>query len=146
MNQNSIHASCVVIGSQGIIIRGASGSGKSDLVLRLIDGYDATLVADDQVILNLKDGGLFASPPKSLAGKFEIRGQGIVDMAYCTEIRIAAVIDLVPLENIERMPDPDHLKTTLEQVELPCLKLHAWLPSAPARIRAFLKTNAANSF
>lgn len=134
------------MGGQGVIIRGASGSGKSDLVLRLIDGYGAKLVADDQVILQMKNDGLYASPPEILAGKLEIRGQGIVDMAYCAEIKIEAVIDLVPLENIERMPEPDQLKTTLEQVQLPRLKLHARVASAPARIRAFLKNNAANSF
>ena len=33
-----LHASCVAFGDVGVLIRGKSGSGKSSLCLRLIDG------------------------------------------------------------------------------------------------------------
>jgi HPr kinase/phosphorylase len=146
MNTFIVHASCIVLGKAGLLIRGPSGSGKSDLVLRLIDSGDAQLVADDQVQLEFKQGGLYAYPPPCLAGKLEIRGQGIVELPYVSGVKITAVIDLVPLTDIERMPHPSDLRTTFEDVSLPCLKLFAPSSSALARIRAFLSLTLANSF
>ena len=146
MRPPAVHASCVSIGGVGILIRGTSGSGKSDLVLRLIDAYDAKLVADDQVELQLRDNALYASPPANLAGQLEIRGQGIVTVEYMAPIKISAVIDLAPLAEIDRMPEAQDLQTTLEGIELPRLKLYAPAPSAPARIKAFLKAKLVISF
>ena len=58
---------------------GPSGSGKSDLALRLLDrGF--TLVSDDQTIVSRDGDRLIASAPPNIAGKLEIRGIGIVDM------------------------------------------------------------------
>ncbi|MHA1114324.1 MAG: HPr kinase/phosphorylase, partial [Alphaproteobacteria bacterium] len=79
-----VHATCVSLWGAGILLRGPSGSGKSDLALRLIDG-GAVLVADDQVSLELRDGGLFASPPAATAGKLEVRGVGIVTVPFDEE-------------------------------------------------------------
>jgi HPr kinase/phosphorylase len=146
MNKATVHASCVALGKAGLLIRGPSGSGKSDLVLRLIDADDAKLVADDQVELEFREDGLYANPPPSLAGRLEIRGQGIVELAYLAGVKIAVVVDLVPLAEIERMPHPHELRTTIENVSLPRLKLYAPAASAAARIRAFLKMTDANSF
>ena len=41
-----VHATAVAIEGEAVLLRGASGAGKSDLALRLIDG-GARLVADD---------------------------------------------------------------------------------------------------
>ncbi|MBT7294587.1 MAG: serine/threonine protein kinase, partial [Rhodospirillaceae bacterium] len=43
------HATCIALAGKGVLLRGFSGAGKSDLALRLIDG-GAKLVADDQVL------------------------------------------------------------------------------------------------
>ncbi|MFL2668675.1 MAG: HPr kinase/phosphorylase, partial [Alphaproteobacteria bacterium] len=64
----SVHASCVSMNEIGILLRGPSGSGKSDLTLRLI-GDGAMLVADDQVQLTDVAGSLMAKAPDMLAGK-----------------------------------------------------------------------------
>lgn len=70
-----VHASCVAIGGRGVLLVGPSGSGKSDLALRLIDG-GAELVADDRVALRLADGRPVADAPPALAGLLEIREIG----------------------------------------------------------------------
>jgi HPr kinase/phosphorylase len=151
----SIHASCVAYGKYGVLIRGASGSGKSDLVLRLIDSQGfgignkvlhAKLVADDQVILHLGKGGLIASAPAALKGKLEIRGQGIVEVACISKVKLVCVVDLVPMSHIERLPQSHDLETTIDGTNLPCLKLWSGSPSAPARLRSYLQETLAKSF
>ena len=140
MSPQNLHASCVAIGDYGLLIRGASGAGKSDLVLRLIDeNRGATLVADDQVMITEEEGFLFASPPQSLAGKLEIRGQGIVTRAYLAKVKLSHIIDLVAPAEITRMPEIAELQTTHLGFAFPRLKLDAGQASAPARIRAFLR-------
>ena len=140
MRPNNLHASCVAIGNYGVLIRGPSGSGKSDLVLRLIDeSFGATLVADDQTILTKEADAVFAGPPEILAGKLEIRGQGIVTRPYLAKVKLSHIIDLVLSSEIVRMPEAHELQTTLMELNFPCLKLDVLQASAPARIRAFLR-------
>ena len=81
MITNNIHGTCVAFGRAGVLIRGSSGSGKSDLALRLIDNK-AKLVSDDQVLAMEKNGKIVLSAPRSIAGKIEVRGVGIMDMQY----------------------------------------------------------------
>ena len=70
-----VHATCVAIGDRAVLLCGPSGSGKSDLALRLIDG-GAQLVADDQVVLRAEGGRIVARAPEALAGRMEVRGIG----------------------------------------------------------------------
>lgn len=122
-----IHASCAARGEQGIVLSGPSGSGKSDLLLRLIDaGYD--LVADDRVCLH--DG--WASAPTALAGLLEVRGIGIVRMRYRARVRVVAVARLVsPPDHPPRLPPPPQCDRVVGQ---PVFFLDPALPSAVARI------------
>ncbi len=93
-----IHASCAAREGQGVLLLGPSGSGKSDLLLRLLDrGFD--LVADDRVDL---EAGV-ASAPAAIAGLVEVRGIGVVELPH---IPRAAVVLAVALGTGERMPDP----------------------------------------
>jgi HPr kinase/phosphorylase len=142
----NIHACCVVWGKAGLIIRGASGVGKSDLVLRLLVEHGATLVADDQVLLHVLGGAIVASAPVNLAGLVEVRGQGIVRFPHKAKTKIHAIIDLVPLAEIERLPEKSELETTLLGINLPYLKLWGEAASAPARIALFLKRGDVKSF
>lgn len=151
----SIHASCVAYGKYGVLIRGPSGSGKSDLVLRLLDqqGFGignkvlrAKLVADDQVILRLEKGGLIASAPAALKGKLEIRGHGMVEVACISKIKLVCVVDLVPMSDIERLPQSHDLEITMDGIKLAYLKLWSASPSAPARLRSYLQETVAKSF
>jgi hypothetical protein len=72
-------ASCVIIEGCAVLIEGPPGSGKSSLALALID-RGATLVGDDGVMLEQRDGHLWASPPPAIAGLLEVRNVGLVEM------------------------------------------------------------------
>jgi serine kinase of HPr protein (carbohydrate metabolism regulator) len=98
-----IHATAVSIGGKAVLLTGASGAGKSDLALRLID-RGAVLVSDDQVELRLQDGVLRASPPPTIEGRIEVRGVGIVVMPFVTDVPVALVIDLdLPPERLPEL-------------------------------------------
>ena len=127
-----VHASCVDFGHAAVLLRGASGAGKSDLALRLID-RGALLVADDQVELEVRRGELWARPPAALAGKIEVRGAGIVEAPHVAKARVRLVVDLATKEEIERLPEP--VACELEGVRLPLIRLSAFEASAPAKLR-----------
>ncbi|MGE3652127.1 MAG: HPr kinase/phosphorylase, partial [Reyranellaceae bacterium] len=74
---SQIHATCVALPEGGVLLRGDSGAGKSDLALRLIDG-GARLVADDRTDLMREGDLLIARAPTSIAGLIEARGLGIL--------------------------------------------------------------------
>ncbi len=135
-----VHGTTVEIEGRGVLLRGPSGSGKSDLALRLIDG-GAVLVSDDQTEVSLENGRLFASPPAVLAGLLEVRGLGIVPVAYCTRAPLALVVDLVDQSaRIERLPDPDW--AVLHGVSIPRLQLVAFEAAAAAKVRLAVLTPA----
>lgn len=97
------------------MIRGSSGSGKSDLALRAIAAVPgkllprpAVLVADDQVLLKALDGALWVSSPDVLRGLLEVRGLGIVSVEAVDTARLVLVADLVNGGHVERMPEADH--------------------------------------
>ena len=99
----SIHATCVTYGDIGILLRGASGSGKSSLAFRLIED-GATLVADDRVYICRKNDTLYASCPPPLIGRLELRGLGLVRLPSIDETPVNLVCDLVGPDEVERLP------------------------------------------
>ncbi len=127
-----IHATCVAIAATGVLIRGASGAGKSDLALRLIDG-GAELVADDYCEITVKDGHLVAAVPLNLAGKIEVRGFGIVPLPFCASAVVGLVVDLMPEADVERMPGTT--TCTIEGVSIRRMELNAFAASAAAKVR-----------
>ncbi|MBY0432154.1 MAG: HPr kinase/phosphatase C-terminal domain-containing protein, partial [Rhodospirillales bacterium] len=118
-----IHATCVEIDGGGVLLRGESGSGKSDLALRLIDS-GARLVADDQVELVADAGRLVAAAPRRLAGLMEVRGLGIVALPHLDAVPVRLAVDLVPPAQIERMPQPQCCN--LAGMSVPLLRLAAF--------------------
>jgi serine kinase of HPr protein (carbohydrate metabolism regulator) len=130
LSSERIHASCVAIGGRGVLISGASNSGKSDLSLRLID-RGATLVSDDYTQLVRKGDQLIGSPPKAIAGKMEVRGIGIVEKYYLKSVTIVLLIDLD--QPSPRFPDDDKTRT-LAGVEIPLFTLAGLEPSAPIKV------------
>jgi len=143
----TMHASCVALGDAGVLILGSSGSGKSDLVLALIDqpGYGlgtellrGKLVADDQTLIERRGDGLFASSPKPIAGLLEIRGQGIVSVDHIEEVRLALLVRLMPAAEIERMPEEQDRFTSIAGVKLREIHIDPSRATAAARIRAAL--------
>ena len=131
-----IQATCVVVDGLGVLLRGPSGSGKSDLALRLIDG-GARLVADDGVDLRRQGERLFVrlppGAPESVRGRIELRGLGILPAPAVAEAPLDLVIDLVGVDALERLPEP--LTIELLGVALPLLRLSAREPSAAAKVR-----------
>ena len=86
-------ASCVAIDGRALLIEGPPGSGKSSLVLALID-RGATLVGDDGVLLEADGGRLFASPAPAIAGTLEVRNVGLVSMPTVSHVPVALAIRL----------------------------------------------------
>jgi len=141
------HASCVSFGDRGVLITGPSGSGKSDLALRLITtartwpGLDtpARLVADDRVLLSPnREGRLFAAPAPPLAGLLEVRGIGILRLDHMAETQLCLNVDLVAWpDNLTRLPDNMERRDFAGAV-LPCLHLSPRGVSAEVRVLAAL--------
>ena len=124
----AIHASAVVLGERGVLLRGPSGAGKSLLALTLIervrrDSGFAALVGDDRVWLEAHGGRLLAHGSAATAGICERRGFGLVTVAHEREAVVRLVVDLALRETPPRMPEVDSLYGNLCGVRLPRLTL-----------------------
>ncbi len=132
-----LHATAVArpgpTGWRGVLLRGPSGSGKSDLALRLIDA-DWRLVGDDYVHAFASGGALYACPPDALAGRIEARGAGILDVAWRPLTRIVLVVDCRQTTP-DRLPETDW--ETIFGVRLPRLSLDI-RPASAARTLALV--------
>ena len=129
----TIHASTVSIGGRAVLILGASGSGKSDLAMRLID-RGATLVSDDYTALRASSGSLLASPPATIEGKIELRGVGILERPFATDVPVSLAVDLDRAP--ERLPEPE--MRDFSGVAFPVIGLNGLEPSAPIKVEAAL--------
>lgn len=107
-----LHASVVAVHCSGVLILGASGSGKSGLCLRLM-ALGAQLVADDRVVLTRHGADLLAAAPAPLQGLVEARGVGLLRVTPVTRIPITLAVDLDQAP-AARMPQPTRI-TLLEQ-------------------------------
>lgn len=135
-----IHATAVAIEGGAILLRGASGSGKSDLALRLIDG-GGQLVADDQTLLRRAGDTVFASAPSAIAGLLEVRGVGVVKIAAAVEAPVVLVANLILSGEIERMPERRF--EGLLGVLVPVVDLVPFEASSAAKLRLLRRALAA---
>ena len=131
-----IHATCITIDGHGVLLRGPSSSGKSDLALRLIYA-GSELVADDRVNLLVKPDGLYASAPKTLYGLLEVRGLGILRLPAIPKANISLVCELVNPDRIERIPQDTH--KCLLGVELPYMIISPFETSSLIKVQLALK-------
>ena len=128
----NIHATALVRAGHGLLLLGDSGSGKSDLALRLIDrGFG--LIADDRVEIHAREGRLWASCPENLLGKLEVRGIGIISVPTHAPTALALAISLA---HPERLPAPATWRH--EGVALPHFRLSAFEASAPLKVEQAL--------
>jgi HPr kinase/phosphorylase len=125
----------------GILLVGQSGSGKSDLALRLIDTCPSSqtrLIADDQTALRAAGDALIASAPSRIAGLLEVRGLGIVQIEHAAEADIALIVECVDSQcDLERIPKP--FTKTLCGIAVPVIGVKAFEASAPAKVRLALR-------
>lgn len=130
LSSETVHASTVAVDGRAVLITGPSGSGKSDLALRLLDrGF--TLVSDDQTIVKRDGERLIASPPPNIAGKLEIRGIGIVEMETVRDVPVALLVELTG--EIQRLPDDSRERPVLG-VPVPLVSIDAMTASAPSKV------------
>lgn len=135
MSANPIHANALVLDGVGVVIRGASGSGKSRLTHALLEAAgcrlsnevgarttaDTALIGDDYITLDA-DEQLLASPAPNLPGRIEVRGIGILGLPWREKVPLALLVDLVPVSDVERLPDARRktlLNHTLGHVAVP---------------------------
>lgn len=131
-----VHASCVRWNKKGILFVGPSGSGKSDACLQVIYA-GGKLVADDQTEIRNQDGTLIASCPKTIYGKIEVRGVGILPVKrVLPKTPVHLIVQMVPLVQMERMPEPEEEK--LEEIVLPKIKLYPFENSFLLKLKAAL--------
>lgn len=130
LSAESLHATTVAMGGRAVLISGPSGSGKSDLALRLLDrGFK--LVSDDQTLVRRDGERLIASPPPNIAGKIEVRGIGIVDVQNVSDVAVALLVELT--SDIQRLPD-DARERPILGISLPIVSVDAMTASAAAKI------------
>jgi HPr kinase/phosphorylase len=130
---HTMHASAASRDGAGVLLLGPPGSGKSDLLLRLL-GNGFQLVADDQVVLH----GLHASAPPSLAGLLEVCGLGIFRLPHTDAWLVLAV----RLAAGPRLPEPNSIvkmgrlakMDRLPNIDLPVVNIDPWAASAPLRV------------
>lgn len=133
----SHHGTTIEINGVGIFIQGASGAGKSDFAIRLIE-MGANLIADDYTNLTPASDALIASAPENIKGLIEIHGIGVISTEVKKQTQVKLVVELVEGDKIERMPEQQ--STLIEGVSLPLIFLCAKQASATAKLSLYLKS------
>src|SRR3954454_13350994 len=122
----------------GVLIRGASGIGKSECVLGLIErGY--SLVADDVTRITLMENReLMATAPNLTRNHMEVRGIGIINVANIFgigSIRVEKRLDLVvTLKEWGDVEQVDRIGLDQEFYEILSMQVpHVTIPVRPGR-------------
>jgi serine kinase of HPr protein (carbohydrate metabolism regulator) len=134
LSSENLHASTIALNGRAVLIGGPSGSGKSDLALRLLDrGF--TLVSDDRTIVRKDGSRLIASAPSTIKGKLEIRGIGIVDVEAIADVPLALVVELT--SDMQRLPD-DSRERLILGIGVPLINVDATTASAACKVAVAL--------
>lgn len=136
-----VHGTCVALGRCAALLRGPSGSGKSDLALRFLflarrgpAAHEApAMVADDQVSIRRDGDRVLATAADSIRGQMEVRGLGIIGVKPAAEAEIVLIVDLVGPGEVARLPAAD-ATADLVGVKLPLLRLAPFEASAPIKL------------
>jgi serine kinase of HPr protein (carbohydrate metabolism regulator) len=137
---STIHASAVLFGHRGILIRGPSGAGKSQLALSLLRSAGAgftCLIGDDRIRLETRHGRLLMRPATALAGLIEIRGLGVVRVP-AEPVAVADVVVDLQAPDAARLPEAHAMTAEIEGVRLARLPVAAGVEPLPL-LTAFLQ-------
>jgi HPr kinase/phosphorylase len=140
---STVHASAVMAGDTGILIRGPSGSGKSRLAFDLILAGRAgqipktVLVGDDRVLLSAAGGTVTVRPAAELEGLIEIRGLGIRRRDFVAQAEVRLVIDL-EARDFARMPEQAALAALIEGIKIPRIAVGTGYAALPLVAAALL--------
>lgn len=129
-----LHATTVDYRGNGVLISGASGTGKSALALQLM-ALGATLVSDDRTLITRDGSKLIATAPKSIEGLIEARGVGLLQAVHTPSTSLHLAVDMGVTET-ERLPPLREFRHSF--ISLTCLYKVA-APYFPAAILQYLK-------
>ncbi|GAA6162167.1 HPr kinase/phosphatase C-terminal domain-containing protein [Ruegeria sp. HU-ET01832] len=129
-----VHATCVAVDGRGILIIGASGSGKSALGLQMM-AAGAGLVADDRVSLRMKSGAVLADAAPNISGIIEARGIGLLQAVPVGPVPLRYVVDL---DTPEHARLPEHATVLALRQTVPLLRAAA-APNLSAALMQLLK-------
>jgi serine kinase of HPr protein (carbohydrate metabolism regulator) len=124
-----IHATAVVFGEAGILIRGPSGAGKSAVAIALLELARArscygALVSDDRVLVEARSSRILARCAPNIEGLIERRGVGLFHVAHASSAIVRLVVDLARRgETVERIAGDEPKNAEIVGISLPCLTL-----------------------
>ena len=130
-----VHGTAISIGGHGVLIMGESGSGKSDLALRLID-RGAILISDDVVFLETRDNAPILTVAPNIAGKMEVRGVGISNVDFIASAPLRLVIEFV--DTPDRLPE-DIAHSSIGGYVVPVSKLNPFEHSSAIKVEYALR-------
>jgi len=131
-----VHGSAVSIHGNGVLLLGPSGSGKSDLALRLID-RGAKLICDDVVHIENNNSLPQLACAPNIAGKIEVRGIGICPIDFVDSAPLRLVVQLA--QDVDRMP-PEHQRIILAGYSVPMFRLPPFQPSSAIKVEWALRS------
>ena len=141
-----IHGTAISIGGHAVLIMGESGSGKSDLALRLID-RGAILISDDVVFLETRDNAPILTVAPNIAGKIEVRGVGISNVDFIASAPLRLIVEFVDAP--DRLPK-DIARTNIGDYVVPVSRLNPFEQSSAIKVeyalRAVLDSGALPKF
>ena len=131
---DNIYATSVSLNHKGILLLGKSGTGKSDLALRLIEGMGAILISDDRTEIFAENNCVYASCPEPIKGLLEVRGVGIIKKNFIPKEKIHLIVELVEdRKQIDRLPNKEFFE--YKGIKVTKIKVYPFEESAVYKIK-----------
>ncbi|MEY3914815.1 MAG: hypothetical protein RLZZ103_314 [Pseudomonadota bacterium] len=130
-----LHGTAISIGGHGVLIMGKSGSGKSDLALRLID-RGAILISDDVVFLETHDNVPILTVAPNIAGKIEVRGVGISSVDFLASAPLRLIVQFIDAP--DRLPE-DIARASIGDYVVPVSRLNPFEHSSAIKVEYALR-------